>query len=58
MIAVYKKELKTYFLTPGGYIFMGAFLLIAGLFFTLQNLFAGSSDFSGLLAGLIFINFA
>ncbi len=55
MRAVYKKELKTYFLTPGGYIFMGAFLLIAGLFFTLQNLFSGSSDYSSVLGSLILI---
>ncbi len=55
MIAVYKKELKTYFLSPGGYIFMGAFLLIAGLLFTLQNIFSGSSDYAGFLGSLIFI---
>ena len=55
MIAVYRKELKTYFLTPGGYIFMGAFLLIAGLLFTLQNVFSGSSDYAGFLGSLIFI---
>jgi ABC-2 type transport system permease protein len=55
MIAVYKKELKSYFLTPGAYIFMGAFLLIAGLLFSLQNIFTGSSDYASFLSSLIFI---
>jgi len=55
MIAVYKKELKSYFLTPGAYIFMGAFLLIAGLLFSLQNIFTGSSDYASYLSSLIFI---
>jgi ABC-2 type transport system permease protein len=55
MKSVYIKELYSYFLTPGGYIFMGAFLLISGLLFTLQNLFSGSSDFASVLGSLIFI---
>ena len=55
MRAVYKKELKSYFLTPGAYIFMGAFLLIAGLLFSLQNIFTGNSDFATFLGSLIFI---
>jgi gliding motility-associated transport system permease protein len=55
MIAVYKKELKSYFFTPGAYIFMGAFLLIAGLLFSLQNIFTGSSDYASFLSSLIFI---
>ena len=55
MIAVYKKELKSYFFTPGAYIFMGAFLFIAGLLFSLQNIFTGSSDYASFLSSLIFI---
>ncbi len=33
MLAVLKKELKTYLVTPIGYIFIGVFLLIFSLFF-------------------------
>ncbi len=33
MFAIIKKELKSYFLTPVGYIFMGLFLLILSVFF-------------------------
>ena len=33
MFAILKKELKSYFLTPVGYIFIGLFLLILSVFF-------------------------
>ncbi len=33
MYAIYKKELKNYFLTPIGYIFMSAFLAITAIYF-------------------------
>ncbi len=33
MLAILKKELKSYFLTPVGYIFIGLFLLILSVFF-------------------------
>lgn len=35
MLAVFKKELKSYLLTPIGYIFIGLFLLIFSIFFYL-----------------------
>jgi ABC-2 type transport system permease protein len=55
MLAVLKKELRTYFLTPTGWIFMAVFLLISGLLFTIQNVFGQSPDVAGLLAGLLFV---
>ncbi len=33
MIAIYLRELKSYFLTPIGYIFCGVFLVVSGLLF-------------------------
>ena len=33
MIAILKRELKAYFLTPIGYIFMSLFLLVGGVLF-------------------------
>ena len=35
MVAVLKKELKSYLLTPLGYIFVGLFLLMFSIFFYL-----------------------
>jgi len=40
MFAIYKRELRSYFVTPIGYIFCGMFLLVSGLLFyntTLAN---------------------
>jgi ABC-2 type transport system permease protein len=55
MLAVMMKELRTYFLTPLGYIFMGFFLLISGIFFALGNLFPMSSNYNSLLSTITFI---
>ncbi len=38
MRAIYEKELKTYFLTPIGYIFASAFMAISALFFVFLTL--------------------
>ena len=55
MFAIFKRELKAYFDTPIGYIYMGLFLLISGVFFFFDNMRAGSSHFTGFLGGLLFI---
>jgi ABC-2 type transport system permease protein len=38
MRAIYKRELQSYFYTPLGYVFMGVFLLLTGIFFLSGNL--------------------
>ncbi len=55
MMAILKRELKSYFLTPMGYIYMGFFLLVAGVFFTFGNLITRSSQYTGFLGGILFI---
>lgn len=55
MLAVFKKELLTYFTTSVGYIFMGVFLLISGILFTMGNIFGMDSDYASFLGGLIMI---
>lgn len=55
MIAIFKKELRTYFLTPVGYIFMGFFLLISGFFFAAENLFPANPNFNGMLGTITFV---
>jgi ABC-2 type transport system permease protein len=49
MGAVIKRELNNYFRTPLGYIIMGLFLLVTGLFFALMNLFGRNPDFGQFL---------
>jgi ABC-2 type transport system permease protein len=55
MIAILKREIKGYFLSPIGYIYMGFFLLAAGIFFFFSNLYAQSSRFTGFLGSILFV---
>ncbi|MCL2831744.1 MAG: ABC transporter permease [Treponema sp.] len=55
MIAIFKREIKAYFVTPIGYLYMGLFLLITGIFFTFSNIFSQSSYYSGFLGSVLFI---
>lgn len=48
MFAIYKKELKSYFLSPTGYITIGLFLLIFSLFFYLTTVSVGEYDIGNL----------
>ncbi len=55
MFAIYKRELKTYFQTPIGYIYLSLFLLISGILFTLSNLFNRSPAFAPFLSSILFV---
>ena len=55
MLAILRKELQSYFLTPTGWIFLGVFLLISGILFSIQLVFQQSSQYVGYLTSLIFI---
>lgn len=55
MLAVFKKELRAYFTSMTGYIFMASFLFFTGLFFTLLNLGGGSPNFNNVLSNIQFI---
>ena len=48
MWAIYKKELKTYFLSPIGYIAIGIFMLMYSIFFYLTTISYGSVDMGNL----------
>ncbi len=50
MTAVWRKELRSYFLTPVGYVFTGVFLALSSLFFYLQILSRRSSDLLSFIA--------
>ena len=52
MWAIYKKELKTYFLSPIGYVFIGLFLFMASMFFYADILVTGSTMFSSMFYSL------
>lgn len=48
MWAIIKKEVKTYFLSPVGYVFIGAFLLMSSFFFYIYTYSMGSVEYSSL----------
>jgi ABC-2 type transport system permease protein len=55
MLAIYKKELRSYFNSMIGYVFIAFFLLIIGIFFTVYNFFYGYADFEYTLSSTTFI---
>ena len=55
MFAIFKRELKTYFLTPTGYIFLALFLLITGIFFAFSNLFPLNTNFAPYVSSILFL---
>lgn len=55
MTAIIKRELRSYFLTPLGYIFLGVFLSIAGIVFQINNVATLSSDMFGFLSMMSYV---
>lgn len=55
MLAIYKKELKSYFTSMTGYVFIAFFLLIIGLYFMVYNLINKIANFEYVLSGVSFI---
>ena len=54
MLAVYRKELKSYFITPMGYIYAGIFLALSALVFCYTTLISRTYDTSNYFTLLIF----
>ncbi len=55
MVAIWKRELQNYFLTPIGYVFMGVFLLVGGVFFFLYNIASASSSLETLFGNMSYL---
>ena len=55
MLAVFKRDLRSYFTSPIGYVFIAVFLIIANLFFYMYNIMSQTSDMTNLFANLLFI---
>ncbi|MBQ4096565.1 MAG: ABC transporter permease subunit [Clostridia bacterium] len=54
MFAIYKKELRNYFTTPLGYVFMAVFLAVSGFVFSVSTFRSQTSDMSGYCQLMIF----
>lgn len=55
MLAVYKKELRSYLTSMVGYVFIAFILLILGIYFTAYNLQYGRPDFGATLSSVTFL---
>jgi len=55
MLAVWKREVQNYFLTPIGYVFMGVFLLGGGILFFLNNVLNEQANVIYLFGNLSFL---
>ena len=53
MKAIFYRELKAYFHTPVGYIFVGMFLAVSGYFFAVSNLLTKSPDLGQVLSNML-----
>ncbi len=54
MLAIYQKEMRSYFINPIGYIYLGVFLVFSALLCCYTTLIAGSYDTSTYFTYLIF----
>ena len=55
MTAILKRELRAYFLSPLGYVFIAAYYVFAGYFFFQLNLMSNSSDMRGLFSAMFLV---
>ena len=55
MLAVYKKELRSYLTSMIGYVFIAFILLILGIYFTAYNLQYASPNFGTTLSAVTFL---
>ena len=55
MIAVFRRELRAFFISPIAYVFIAVFLAISGYYFWGYQLYQGSSDFSSMFSAIFSI---
>lgn len=55
MIAIFKREIKGYFSSAIGYVYLGVFYMFAGFFFMTNELYGNTADMTSLFRSLIII---
>lgn len=55
MFAVYKKEMRSYFISPIGYIYVALFLLVSSLIFVYTTLYSGTCNVNVYFTFLLYL---
>lgn len=55
MLAIWKRELQNYFLTPIGYVFMAVFLTAGAVFFLLYNVLSSTNSLETMFGNLSYL---
>jgi len=55
MLAIFKREIRAFFTSPVGFVFLAMYLAVANLFFYMYNVYAQSSDVSSTFSNMLFI---
>ena len=55
MLAIWKREVQSYFLSPVAYVFIGFFMLVCGIFFATGNILTQNASFNATLGTISFL---
>ena len=55
MFAIYKRELRSYFVSAIGYVFCAVYIAMSAVLFSLTTLFSGTSDVSGYFELMLYV---
>jgi ABC-2 type transport system permease protein len=53
MAAIFKRDLRAYFKSPLGYVYLAAFLLVLNIYFYLMNVYVGSCDLDNIFTFIV-----
>ncbi|MDD6024908.1 MAG: ABC transporter permease subunit [Oscillospiraceae bacterium] len=53
MSAIFKRDLRAYFKSPLGYVYLAAFLLVLNIYFYVNNVYIGSSSLDGIFSFIV-----
>ena len=53
MSAIFKRDLRAYFKSPLGYVYLAAFLLVLNIYFYVNNVYIGSCSLDGIFSFIV-----
>ncbi len=55
MSAIFKRDLRAYFKSPLGYVYLAAFLLVLNVYFYIINVYSGSCDLESIFSFIVYM---